>query len=121
MDVAKVPWARLQGVAPIEITPDTAHWQRLGVKSAHAFLGEKPAVLLVVYEFADPQALLAAKDELLAIEPPPDALQVRTPPGFYRKASWTGAWLLIAGFPAEKPPSPQMEAARDAFLRAFEE
>jgi hypothetical protein len=108
-------------VAPIALTPDAARWQRLGVKSAHAFLGAKPAVILVVYEFADPQALLAGKDELLAIDPPPDALQIREPPGFYRKASWTGAWLLIAGLPAEKPPSPEMEAARDAYLRAWEE
>src|SRR5262245_52458560 len=82
MDLAKVPWARLRGVKPIELTPDTARWRRLGVKSAHAFLGEKPDVLLVVYEFADQPALLAAKDELVAVAPPPDALQVQKPPGF---------------------------------------
>ncbi|APR82702.1 Hypothetical protein A7982_08051 [Minicystis rosea] len=121
MTSAKPPWARLKGVKPIEIVSDTARWQRLGVKSAHAFRGEGPDVLLVVYEFADQQALLAAKAELLAVDPPPGALQVGQPPAFYRKASSTGAWLLIAGLPAEKPPSPQMEAARDARLHAWEQ
>ena len=119
VDQVKLPWTRLRGVKPIELTPDTARWQRLGVKTAHAFLGESPDVLLVVYELADAQALLAAKDELLAIDPPADALQVRRPPAFHRKAAWSGAWLLIAGLPAEKPPSPEMEAARDAYLRGW--
>lgn len=89
------------------------------MRAARAFMAEGPTVMLVVHEFEDQAALLAARDAILARRPPAAALQVEAPPPFYPKDAYTGAWLLIAGFPSEKPPSPESEAVREAYLQAF--
>jgi hypothetical protein len=96
-----------------------AELRRLHVTSVHAFMAESPTIMLVVYEFPHQDILLGAKDQILARQPSPGAFEVRVPPPFHAAAAWTGAWLLLAGFPAEKPPSPDMEKVRGAFLQAW--
>jgi hypothetical protein len=75
--------------------------------------------MLVVYDLEDAGALAAARDEILARRPSPGALEVEVAPPFHAAAAATGRWLLVAGFPAEKPPSAEMERARRRFLDAW--
>ena len=82
-----------------------------GVQSHRALTATTPRVWLFVFEFADQGDLFAALEDpkLLLPEAPPYDLA----------AAFTGRWLLITGFPSDKPVSPEMEAARTMFLARF--
>lgn len=80
-----------------------------GVRSYQAFTATTPRVWLLVFEFASEASLRAATPEIVALVGADDS------PPFYRQTSQTGAWLLVTGFPGEKPVSPEMEAARARF------
>ena len=38
---------------------------------------------------------------------------------YYLRTSYTGAWLLVTGFPSDKPVSPEMEQARVKFISSW--
>lgn len=82
-----------------------------GVQSHRVFSATTPQVWLFVFEFADQGAMFAVLQDprlLLPTEPP-----------YYTAAAFTGRWLLVTGFPSEKPVSPEMEAARTIFLERW--
>ncbi|MFZ6179690.1 hypothetical protein [Nannocystis pusilla] len=82
-----------------------------GVQSHRVFTATSPRVWLFVFEFADQNAMFAALQDprlLLPAEPP-----------YYPASAFTGRWLLVTGFPSEKPVSPEMEAARTVFLERW--
>lgn len=87
---------------------DEAALKARGVRSHHAFSATTPRVWLLVFEFERQADLLD-----LAADPGP---LLRGEPPYYVATAFTGQWLLVAGFPSEKPVSPQMEAARTNFL-----
>lgn len=100
-------------VEPLELPPGllAPDLKARGVQSHLAFTATRPQVWLLVFEFADQGALFAALEDprlLLPGEPP-----------YYPAASFTGRWLLVTGFPGEKPVSPEMEAARRVFLERW--
>lgn len=84
-----------------------------GVRSYQAFTATAPRVWLLVFEFADQGALLDRLADLDALVGPADA------PPYDRAPSYTGKWLLVTGFPADKPVSPEMAAAQVAFQSAW--
>lgn len=90
----------------------------LGVRESRSFTATAPRVWLLVFRFDDQPALLAAQPALEARIGAGDADDNSTPP-YYVKSTYTGAWLLVTGFPSHKPVSPEMEAARTAFLSRF--
>lgn len=92
--------------------------QALGVRDYRAFTATAPRVWLLVFRFDDQAALLARRSALEALIGAGDADDNSTPP-YYVKSAYTGAWLLVTGFPSHKPVSPEMEAARAAFLGKF--
>ncbi|MDC0720017.1 hypothetical protein [Nannocystis bainbridge] len=82
-----------------------------GVQSHRVLTATSPQVWLYVFEFADQNAMFAALQDprlLLPGEPP-----------YYPATAFTGRWLLVTGFPSEKPVSPEMEAARTMFLERW--
>ncbi|WAS98931.1 hypothetical protein [Nannocystis punicea] len=101
---------------PVELltppTPlDEATLKARGVQSHRTFTATTPQVWLFVFEFTEQNAMFAALQDprlLLPGEPP-----------YYTAAAFTGRWLLITGFPSEKPVSPEMEAARTMFLERW--
>ncbi|MFO0614518.1 MAG: hypothetical protein U0414_18175 [Polyangiaceae bacterium] len=82
------------------------------VRSVHTASATAPRVWLFVLEFADQATLLRALPKI-------EAYFERTPPPYAVKSSYTGAHLLVTGFPSEKPVSPEMEYARADFISAF--
>jgi hypothetical protein len=82
-----------------------------GVKSHRAFVATDPQVWLLVFEFADRDALLAA-----ALDP---RLVVPREPPYHTATAFTGDWLLVAGFPTDAPVSPKMKAAQTVFLESW--
>jgi hypothetical protein len=78
------------------------------VRSYRAFTATTPRVWLLAFEFDKQSDLLD-----LAADPSP---LVGAAPPYYTATAFTGAWLLVTGFPGEKPVSPEMEAARTTFL-----
>lgn len=95
-------------VEPLDLPIPEADLAARGVRSYRAFSSAAPRVWLLVFEFGDQAALLD-----LAADPRP--LLPGEPP-FYTATAFTGPWLLVAGFPGDKPVSPEMEAARTTFL-----
>lgn len=100
-------------IEPLELpTPLVdADLKARGVQRHFAFTATSPRVWLLVFEFADQGALFAALQDprlLLPGEPP-----------YYTATAFTGPWLLVTGFPGEKPVSPEMEAARTIFLESW--
>jgi hypothetical protein len=95
-------------IEPLDLPLDAAVLQDRGVRSYRAFSATTPRVWLLVFEFERQSDLLD-----LAADPKP---LLRGEPPFYTATAFTGPWLLVAGFPGEKPVSPQMEAARTNFL-----
>lgn len=100
-------------VVPLELpTPLVeADLKARGVQSHRLFTATTPQVWLLVFEFADQSAMFAALQDprlLLPGEPP-----------YYTASAFTGRWLLVTGFPSEKPVSPEMEAARTIFLERW--
>lgn len=98
-------------VERLEFPIDEAVLKARGVKSYHAFTATTPRVWLLAFEFerqADLLDLAADPRPLLPGEPP-----------YHTATAFTGAWLLVSGFPSDKPVSPEMEAARTTFLARF--
>jgi hypothetical protein len=89
-----------------------------GVREYRAYAATAPRVWLLVFRFDDQPALIARQKDLEAMLGAGDADDNSTPP-YYVKSTYTGAWLLVTGFPSHKPVSPEMEAARTAFLSRF--
>src|SRR5690606_23004637 len=110
------PWAMLRvGKSPVlalDVELDAALLDQHGVVEVQTFRVEAPEVWLFVYGFVDQASALAATDVLLEWS----SDQGRP---WYPADVVNGAYLLIAGFPGEKPPSPEMEAARDAYIQSF--
>lgn len=106
------PLARLRfehnPVEPLDFPLLEATWKAAGAQSYRAFTATTPAVWLLVFEFADQGALFAALED-------PRRLVPGEPP-YYPATAFTGRWLLVTGFPSDKPVSPEMEAARTMFL-----
>lgn len=94
-------------VEPLDLPIDEAVLKASKVRSYRALTATTPRVWLLVFEF-DTQA------DLLDLAADPRPLLPGEPP-FYTATAFTGAWLLVTGFPGEKPVSPQMEAARNNF------
>lgn len=92
----------------LDLPLDAAVLKDRGVRSYRSFSATTPRVWLLVFEFEKQGDLLD-----LAADPKP---LLRGEPPFYTATAFTGQWLLVAGFPSEKPVSPQMEAARTNFL-----
>lgn len=86
-----------------------------GVREYRAYEATTPRVWLLVFRFDDQPALLAHQKDLEALLGGGGA----DSPPYYVKSTHTGAWLLVTGFPSHKPVSPEMEAARTAFLSRF--
>jgi len=82
-----------------------------GVQSHRLFTATNPRVWLFVFEFADQGAMFAALQD--------PRLLVPAEPPYYTASAFTGRWLLVTGFPSEKPVSPEMEAARTMFLERW--
>jgi hypothetical protein len=105
------PWARLvvpaNPVEPLTFALPQATLVELGVKSHRSFTATQPQIWLLAFEFADQAALLAAEPKLLA--------KLGDGPPYARQTAYTGAWLLVTGFPSDKPVSPEMQFARDDF------
>lgn len=116
-DLRGYPWARIavvgNPVEPLEWPLDATKLAALGVRSHRAYSATTPRVWLFAFEFDDQAALLAAQREIEALVGEPNGAP------YYRESSFTGAWLLVTGFPSEKPVSPQMHAARLAFISAW--
>lgn len=109
------PLARLRlahnPVEPLDFTFDASVLKARGIRSARAFTATTPRVWLLVFEFA-------AQADLLDVAQDPKLLVPGEPP-HYTAAAFTGPWLLVTGFPGEKPVSPEMEAARAMFLQRW--
>lgn len=103
-------------VAPLDFPLPAAKLKARGVKTYRAFAASAPEVWLLVFEFETQSALLA-QAALLAQDG--DALVPEDGPPHHRKTSYTGRWLLLTGFPSEKPASPEMEFARGDFIGSF--
>jgi hypothetical protein len=110
------PLARLEvkgnPLVPLSLEFDAAVLKARGVKQVLRYSATTPRVWLLVFELEDSaraEALARHLDELL----PGDAAP------FYRKTTVTGGWLLVSGFPSEKPVSPEMESARTAFTSGW--
>jgi hypothetical protein len=105
------PWARLvhpdNPVEPLTFAVSEATLAELGVKSHRSFTATQPQIWLLAFEFVDQPALLAAEPKLLA--------KLGDGPPYARQTAYTGAWLLVTGFPSDKPVSPEMQFARDDF------
>ncbi|HEY8375558.1 MAG TPA: hypothetical protein VIK91_03675 [Nannocystis sp.] len=99
-------------VEPLDLPLREADWKKAGAVSYQAFTATTPRVWLLVFEFTDEGALLTA------VEDPRRALNLPEPP-YYTAAAFTGRWLLVTGFPSDKPVSPEMEAARTIFLHRW--
>jgi hypothetical protein len=84
-----------------------------GVREYRAYTATAPRVWLLLFRFDDQAALLAQLPNIDGLLGEGDA------PPYYRETSHTGAWLLVSGFPGDKPVSPEMEAARAAFTSRF--
>lgn len=108
------PLARLRVpenmVVALEHPLSPAALAALGVRSYRAFTATTPRVWLLVFEFTTEAELRAAIPEIVKIVGADDAAP------HYRETSHTGTWLLVTGFPSEKPVSPEMEAARARFV-----
>ena len=94
-------------VEPLDFPIADAVLKDRKVKRSHALTATTPRVWLLAFEFekqADLLDLAADPRPLLPGEPP-----------YYTATAFTGAWLLVTGFPGEKPVSPEMEAARNTF------
>jgi hypothetical protein len=113
------PWAmlRLPQNPLLELEggpkPDAARLKFMGVIKWRAFIAEHPALWLFVFEFATQRAALKALPELTRQIGP-----LGSPP-YSGDSVVNGAYLLVAGFPSSKPPSPKMIEARDIFVGAF--
>lgn len=110
------PFSRLKSpknpLEPLAFERSRAELDAWGVRSVHAASATAPRVWLIVLEFANQASLLAALPKIerhLADAPPPH----------YVKTTYTGAHLLVTGFPGDKPVSPEMEFARTDLLSAF--
>lgn len=97
-------------VAPLDFPLPAADLQARGVKSYRAFAASAPQLWLLVFEF-ETQAAALAQD--------PETLVAEDGPPYHRKTSHTGNWLLLTGFPGDKPVSPAMEFARAEFIGSF--
>ena len=85
----------------------------LGVREYHAFTATAPQIWLLAFRFDHQNVALECVKDLGALVGPDDS------PPYYRVASITGRWLLVTGFPSDKPVSPEMKYARNTFLGAF--
>jgi len=85
---------------------------RAGVVKWLFFQSESPAMRHMVFEIKDGKDRDRAQAML-------EAWVNDNHHAYYVKASVTGPWLLLTGFPSEKPPSPEMEVMRDRFVSAF--
>lgn len=110
------PLARLNvknnPLVPLELKLDDAALKKRHVKQVHRFSATTPRVWLIALElpsWKEAGELEAHLDELFPANGAP----------YYRKTSTTGGWLLVTGFPSEKPVSPQMESARIDFLSSW--
>jgi hypothetical protein len=95
-------------VIPLDFPLDQTALDAAGVTSYRAFQATSPPVWLLVFEFTDQARLFAAFEK--------PAFLVAGDPPYYTATAFTGRWLLVTGFPGEKPVSPEMEAARSTFL-----
>ncbi|MBK8996211.1 MAG: hypothetical protein IPM35_10765 [Myxococcales bacterium] len=83
------------------------------VRAARDLRVEGPALWLHVFRF-DGHAKAKAAEKALT-----EALVSMKPELNYPQSTVTGAYLLVVGFPSEKPASPEMRAAQTAYLSAF--
>lgn len=83
------------------------------VRAARDLRVEGPALWLHVFRF-DGHAKAKAAEKALT-----EALVSMQPELNYPRSTVTGAYLLVVGFPSEKPASPEMRAAQAAYLSAF--
>ncbi len=86
----------------------------LGVREYHAFTATAPQIWLLAFRFDHQNVALERVKDLGALVGPEDG-----PPYHRVVGGITGGWLLVTGFPGDKPVSPEMEYARNAFLGAF--
>lgn len=116
-DLDGYPLARLRvpqnPIEALDLPVPSDRLAALGARSYQAFTATSPRVWLLVFEFADQRALEAALPRLDEI------LGAGDVPPYYRRPVYTGAWLLLTGFPGHKPVSPEMERARMAFVQAW--
>jgi hypothetical protein len=116
VDLKGYPWARLRvagnPLEALDLPFDRAKLTELGVKQYTAYTATTPRVWLLVFEFEEQSTLLAAEAKI-------NALLVEDRAPYYRKSAHTGPWLLLTGFPSEKPVSPEMESARGEFLQRW--
>lgn len=107
------PLARLRNAAnppaPLAFALPEQRLRAHGVKSARAFATEAPRLWLVVLE-------LASHGDATKLERSLDELFDRTGAPYHKRSTATGPWLLVAGFPSDKPASPEMERAQTEFL-----
>jgi hypothetical protein len=87
--------------------------ERHEVEAARDLRVEGPALWLHVFRFAGHARAKAAEKPLT------EALGAKHPELNYPQSTVTGAYLLVVGFPSEKPASPEMRAAQTAYLSAF--
>lgn len=96
-------------LVPLQLELDEAVLKAHGVKQVHRYSATTPRVWLIALEldgFSKADALGRRARELFPAAGPPH----------YLKTVTTGGWLLVTGFPSDKPVSPEMEAARTVFV-----
>ncbi len=110
------PYVRLRvegnPVEALDLPLDAAALRARGVRSYRAFTATEPRIWLLVFERSgevSQEEVERGIAELLPDDGPP----------YYRESTATGPWVLVTGFPGEKPVSPEMEAARVAFLASW--
>ncbi len=104
----RVPKRALESLGGDAPAIDTA---RHGVIGSAAYRVEGPALWLLVYRFRHQRYALDAKDAIL------EALE--SGPPYSNRTSVTGAYLLVVGFPSDKPVSPEMERVQIEYVSAF--
>lgn len=103
------PWVRLvdrdNPVEPLDFSLPRAALAQIGVKSSRSYTATRPRIWLLAFELETQAQLFEAEPKLLEL--------IGSGPPYHAQTSHTGAWLLIAGFPDDKPVSPQMQLALD--------
>lgn len=113
---AGLPWTLLRKpgrpVLVLDVELEGLYFDDYGIVAVRALRVEAPQLWLLVFEHRDATAAYAARVPLATW------CDARGKP-HYATGIVNGRYLLIAGFPGDKPVSPEMEAARTEYLSAF--